>query len=57
MDISRIEGEMISGLETSEMDFLSLAMTNGSSGMWNQWTGLPSDVNLNASIGEFRSFL
>jgi hypothetical protein len=45
MDIRRIEGKMISGLDDEEVKYLThLLATAQSDDILNQWTGLPKDL-------------
>jgi hypothetical protein len=51
MDIRRIEGGEICGLETEELTFLERCMTgNNAIPVWNQWTGLPSTEKIQLDV-------
>jgi hypothetical protein len=54
MDLRRIQGGEISGLQLEEMDFLGTCMNLNENAVWNQWTALPAgEGEVDLDLGKF----
>ena len=49
MDMDRIDSNQISGLDSQEMNFLDHLLADTDDIIFNQWTGLPVNTDLNAN--------